>query len=215
MTETANPLPPATMDVSDLLESGWDSHDPVWWGNLLAILIETTTVALMVATYFYLRRNFDEWPPPRINELPILYKPVPNLIFGTLNLLLLVGSCVVVYITDMTARLKDHNTLIRWLLAMLAIGCLSTLIRVFEFNQFHFKWNDNAYGSVVWWMLSLHMTYILAGTLEYFIMWAWIATHDLDEHHALDVTLAGGYWYWTAGTWVILYIVLYICPRIL
>src|SRR5207248_1070724 len=71
MTELANPVPPAMLDVSDLPESGWDSNDPVWWGNLLAILIETTTIALLIASYFYLRRNFDEWPPPRIDEAPI------------------------------------------------------------------------------------------------------------------------------------------------
>jgi hypothetical protein len=27
----------------------------------------------------------------------------------------------------------------------------------------------------------------------------WLLRHDIDEQRALDVTLAGGYWYWLAG----------------
>jgi hypothetical protein len=29
----------------------------------------------------------------------------------------------------------------------------------------------------------------------------------------MDVTLAGGYWYWVAGTWILLYAVVYFAPR--
>ena len=42
-----------------------DARAPMWWGNLLLIFIETMTMGLLVASYFYIRRNFWEWPPPR------------------------------------------------------------------------------------------------------------------------------------------------------
>jgi hypothetical protein len=46
-------------------------------------------------------------------------------------------------------------------------------------------------------------------------MGLWVARHGLDSKHALDVTLAGGFWYWVAGTGVILYAVLFWGPRVL
>ena len=40
-----------------------------------------------------------------------------------------------------------------------------------------------------------------------------IIRHGIDEKHGLDVTLAGGYWYWVAATGVILYVVVFWSPR--
>ena len=47
---------PRRLDVSHLATTAWDSHAPPWWGNFLLGCIETTTVVLMIVTYFYLRR---------------------------------------------------------------------------------------------------------------------------------------------------------------
>jgi cytochrome c oxidase subunit I+III len=47
-----------TLDVSQLPTETRDSRSPVWWGNTLFMLIETTTVALLLASYLYLWRNY-------------------------------------------------------------------------------------------------------------------------------------------------------------
>ena len=79
----------------------------------------------------------------------------------------------------------------------------------------HFWWNDNAYASTVWTTLGIALTYQIAAAAEFLIMGLWVARHGLDSKHALDVTLAGGFWYWVAGTGVILYAVLFWGPRVL
>ena len=218
MTETATssapPTPPRrVIDVSRLPTDAFDWESPVWWGNLLAILIETTTVALLITTYFYLKRNFDQWPPPKVEVFPPVYKPVPKLLFGTINLVLLGVTCLPMYWTDMAARRKDKPKVLIGLAFMLVVAAAGTWLRFKEFPQFFFKWNDNAYGSIVWWTLAMHLTYIMAAALEFLIMLAWVLTHELDDSHALDVTLAGGYWYWVFGTWAVVYTVLYWAPR--
>jgi cytochrome c oxidase subunit 3 len=203
-----------TMDVSKLPTSAWDARSATWWGNLLLICIETTTIAIMLSSYWYLRRNFEQWPPPRINYTPFLYDASPGLFWGTLNLVLIVGGCVPMYITNIAARRRDKPTVLLWLAIMLVLGIVTSVVRFYEFPSLHFKWNDNAYGSVMWTILGLHLTYLLGTAAEFFIMWVWVATHPLDDKHALDITLAGLYWYWAAGVWVILYIVVYIQPRL-
>ena len=215
MAEASDIIPPRTLDVSRLPESAFDARAAVWWGNLLAIFIETTSVTLLVISYFYLRRNFGEWPPPRINKDPVLYHPVPDLLYGTVSLLLVVLSCIPMYLTDRAAR-KENGTGTRLgLLLMLLVALAAIVLRFLEFPAVHMRWNDNAYGSLVWWILGMHLTYFIAAAAEFFIMLLWLLLHRIEDRHALDVTLAASYWYWVAGTWVLCYAVVYFGARLL
>jgi hypothetical protein len=74
----------STIDVSHLPATARDSRSPAWWGNTLFMLIETTTVALLLASYFYLWRNYpqSQWPPSRVDSEPPLLNPVPDLLMG-------------------------------------------------------------------------------------------------------------------------------------
>src|SRR5581483_2269174 len=80
---------PAVIDVSKLPSSAMDHRSPIWWGNALLLCIETSMFAITAATYFYLRRNFDQWPPPKVNAFPIIAHPLPLLTVPTINLALL------------------------------------------------------------------------------------------------------------------------------
>ncbi len=55
---------PPTIDVSQLPSVSLDSRSPAWWGNVLFMVIETTTMALMIVSYFYAWQGSGEWPPP-------------------------------------------------------------------------------------------------------------------------------------------------------
>jgi heme/copper-type cytochrome/quinol oxidase subunit 3 len=202
-----------TIDASKLPDVAWDAHAPLWWGNLLLLLIETTSMVLLIATYFYVRRNFWEWPPPRVNEMPVIGHPVPRLGAGTLNLVLLLASCVPMYWTDQAARRVERRKVILGLTVMSAIAVLSLWLRWHELWNFHFRWDENAYGSAVWWILVMHAFYLLSGLAEFGIMLLWGLLHPIEEKHGLDVTLMGGFWYWVAGVWAITYVVLYWYPR--
>jgi heme/copper-type cytochrome/quinol oxidase subunit 3 len=201
------------IDVSKLKTSSFDEASPLWWGNLLLIFIETTTVVLMLSCYFYLRQNYDQWPPPKVDVIPPLQHPVPDLSFASANALLLVLSCLPMYWTNMAARRKDRWKTGAGLTVLFVISIVSLVLRWQEFPATKFSWNDNAYASVVWTTLGLHLTYILIGALEFAIMGAWIYSKGIDSKHALDVTLAGGYWYWVAGTGAIIYLVIFWSPR--
>lgn len=204
---------PATIDVAHLPASAFDEAAPMWWGNLLFILIETTTVALGVAAYFYARMSFGDWPPPQVNVHPPLFHPVPDLAAASVNTLLIVGACALVRWMDGCARRLERAKVLRGLLVLLIVAAVAIVLRFFEFHATHFGWNDNTYGSLVWMLLGLHLLYLAAAAGEAVVMGLYILTHELDEKHALDVTLLGGYWYWTAGTWLVLYLVIYWSPR--
>src|SRR5689334_4512874 len=107
---TANPTSRAYLDVSKLPSSALDYRSPIWWGNALLLCIETSMFVLAIATYFYFRRNFDEWPPPKIDQMPVLYHPVPKLFWATVNLVLLLASLVPMIIADRFALRMSQNT---------------------------------------------------------------------------------------------------------
>src|ERR1051325_929667 len=72
------------LDVSALPPIASGERTTVWWGVLGLLVIEGTMFALLAATYFYLLRNFESWPPAGT--------PAPDLLAGTANMILLLIS---------------------------------------------------------------------------------------------------------------------------
>lgn len=205
------------LDVSGLPTSAEGPRAPVWWGNALLMFIETTTIVLLLISYFYIRRNFTEWPPPQSSTIPPIYHPVPDLPIPTCELVVILASCLAMFWTAQAARREDAPRVKVGLFVMVIVSLALTLLRFMELRQPHLKfaWDQNAYGSIIWTILGLHLTYLLAGLAEFFIMWLWVLRHNLDPKHGLDVTLAAAYWYWVAATWVACYLTVYVGARVL
>jgi cytochrome c oxidase subunit III len=219
------------IDVSDLPASSRDTHDTFWWGNTLMLLIETTSVGLLIAAYFYVRQNFDQWPPSQVDRLPPIAHPLPNLLWGTLNTLLMLLSGVLMIRIDRAARrrmealsqdpsLDKHarsragDYVVRGMLVLGLATLFMIVLRFFELAGVHFSWHENAYASTVWAILVLHLIYLGVGAAEMFFDSYWAYRYGLDETLALESTLVASYWYWTIGVWLLLYVVVYWFPRI-
>jgi heme/copper-type cytochrome/quinol oxidase subunit 3 len=201
------------IDVSSLPDSELDHRSLVWWGNVLLIAIETTMFALLVAGYFYVRPNFLEWPPPRVSGPEALFDPVPALRLPTMNLLLLLLTLVPMIAADRACLRRDERTVKRMLAAFLALALACIALRFREFGALHFRWDDNAYGSIVWTTVGMHLLHLIVGVLEFLLMLVWLVARGLDDKHARDVRVTAVYWYWIVGTWVILYTILIPGPR--
>src|SRR3954447_19125947 len=117
------------LDVSSLPNTAMDAYAPVWWGNALLMMIESMTVLLLLASYFYLRRNFTEWPPPQPKTVPPLFHTVPDLLVPTIELVLIVLSCLPMYWTDMASRRNDGERVKKGLWIMIAIGVVLIAMR--------------------------------------------------------------------------------------
>jgi cytochrome c oxidase subunit III len=204
-----------TIDVSRLPHSAMDHRSPIWWGNLLLLIIETTMFAILVAAYFYVRIvDFKQWPPPLVDVHPPIFNPVPKTTVATWNLVLLLLSVIPMAVVDY-ACLKRRVQIVRiGMVICIAAGLLSIALRFFEFGALHFRWDSNAYGSVTWTILGMHLLHLITGTIENSLMAAWLFTHGMDDKHARDVRIGAVYWYWIAGIWIPLYILVFWGPRI-
>jgi cytochrome c oxidase subunit III len=227
------------LDVSHLPPDALDARSPAWWGNTLLMMIETMTVALLVMSYLYLWRNdrLTPWPPPKTSTAESILDPLPDLGLPTLDLVLLLGSCLLMGMIDLHARRRfrlmealhiaepseasEHlRPQIRptsvgvGLGLLLAIGILAVTLRFMEFKGLKLSWNENAYASLVWTIVGMHLTYLLVAVIEVALVLVWFLLYGFGESLAVDVTLTAVYWYWTAGTWLVLYTVVYWLPRI-
>ena len=59
--------PGPEIDVSNLDTIALNHRAPLWWGQILMMVIEGSLFALLIASYFYIRVGFDVWPPPDID----------------------------------------------------------------------------------------------------------------------------------------------------
>jgi cytochrome c oxidase subunit 3 len=227
------------LDVSDLPPAALDARSLGWWGNTLLMAIETTTVALLVVSYLYLWRNYTQsgWPPPRVDRDPPLLAPVPGLLYATLNTALLLASCGLMAWVDRGARRQFAELdrlrvatpsaapaeaclevrpagLLLGLFGLTLLAAAAFILRLYEFPGLKVSWNDNAYASLVWSILGLHLSYILVGVIELAALVSWVALYGLDENQSIEITLTATYWYWTVGSWVVLYGLVYWFPRV-
>jgi heme/copper-type cytochrome/quinol oxidase subunit 3 len=229
-----------TIDVSHLPAEVRDSRSPAWWGNVLFMLIETTTVALLLASYVYLWRNYPQsgWPPPAARHDPPILDPVPALFPGTLTLLLLLATVPVMGWVDRACR-KRFDELERLnaakaeevpagrprppaghagvfaglaLLTLLGVGLL--VLRWYEFPALVVRWDENAYSALVWSLLGLHFVYLLIEVIEVVVLLLWAWRYGLGENQAGDIILTAAYWYWTVAVGVVIYAVVYWFPRL-
>jgi cytochrome c oxidase subunit 3 len=200
----------AIIDVSALPNTVLDHRSPIWWGNILLLLIETTMFAILVASYFYVRVvDFKTWPPPNGNIFPPIYNTAPDLLVPTINLAILLLSVVPMLIADRACLKRDEAVVKIGLVGCVLLGIVVAVIRFVEFKSFHFKWSDNAYASIIWTLAGMHLVHIIIATSENLIMTLWIFVKGMDDKHARDVRVTATYWYWVAGIWVLLYLVIY------
>jgi len=60
----------------------------------------------------------------------------------------------------------------------------------------------------------MHLTYLALATIEIGLVLLWFLLYSFDESNCIDVTLTAVCWYWTAGTWLVLYALVYWFPRL-
>ena len=196
----------AVLDVSDLPSYAYGHRSVLWWGTLGFCLIEAIAFALAVMAYFYLRSKAISWPP---NVGP------PGLLWGTLNTVTLLASCLPNHWAKQAAEAEDVRGVRLWLTACLAFGLIFIAIRALEYTALNVQWDSNAYGSIVWCLLFLHTLHIVTDVADTAVLAALMFTRHGRGKRFVDVSENAFYWYFVVLSWLPIYAVIYLAPRIL
>jgi cytochrome c oxidase subunit III len=188
------------LDVAELPTVVFGHRSLMWWGTLGVMAIEGTVFALAVMAYFYLRSHQETWP--------ITSRP-PDLLWGTLNTLVLLLSFVPAHMAKKAAEQLALQRVRIWLVVSVVFGVAFTVIRGYEFATLNTRWDSNAYGSVVWLLLGLHTTHIVTDLIDTIVLTVLFFTGPLDGKRYVDVSENSFYWYFVVATWIPIYLVIY------
>jgi len=195
------------IDVSTLPPGAFGHRSLMWWGTCGLILIEGTAFALAIGMYLYYWTHAAEWPPG--------HTAPPRLLWGTLNTVILLGSAVPNQLTRNAAERVDLRSTQRWMVVALIFGIGFNVVRAFEFGGLNVKWNQDAYGSIVWLLLGLHTTHIVTDVLDSCVLAVLLFVGPVEERRFVDVSENSVYWYFVVLAWLPIYAVIYLAPRFL
>ena len=194
------------IDVSELAPAAFGHRSLLWWGTVGLILIEGTAFVLAIASYFFLRLRSPAWPPPGVAP--------PDLLWGTLNVIVLLASAIPNQLAKNAAERIDLGGVRLWLVVGLVFGVGFNVIRVLEFGALNCNWATHAYGSIVWMLLGLHTTHIATDVLDTGVLTVLMFTGPIEEKRFVDVSENSMYWYFVVLTWLPIYGVIYWAPRL-
>jgi cytochrome c oxidase subunit 3 len=187
---------------------GFSHHASIWWGNRLVMVMEGAGFAILAVAYFYIWRKSDTWPPTGTR--------VPDIAIGILSLAILVVSILPMWhVSRLALRNNRPRVLGSWLLVCALFGFAAAILRLVEFKGVHTRLNANAYGAIVWSILAVHFAHILAGTLETLVLGILMLRGPVEEKHYGDITVNAAYWYFVALSWVGLWVIVYLAPRVI
>jgi len=98
---------------------------------------------------------------------------------------------------------------------MSIFGIVPLVPRIFEFPALNIRWDDNAYGSILWVMLGLHTTHILTDLADTLVLTCLMFSRHGDNLRRYgDVEDNALYWNFVVATWLPLYGCIYWIPRL-
>jgi heme/copper-type cytochrome/quinol oxidase subunit 3 len=192
------------VDVSGLPAYAFGHKGLIWWGTVGYMVIEGSILAIGLITYFYLRLRSDVWPPSL---------PDPSVGYGTANLAVMAVSCVPAQLAKVAAERYDVSKVRLWLVALTLVGVVATVLRVFEFYSLNCRWDSNAYGSVVWFLMGLHTIHVVTDVVDGAVLAALMFAEPPEKKRFIDVSENSLYWYFIVLWWIPYYLTVYWAPR--
>jgi heme/copper-type cytochrome/quinol oxidase subunit 3 len=193
-------------DLSALPDAAFGSRTLWWWGVLGFILIEGGAFLLAGGAYFFLMSHTDPWPP---HNLP------PSLLYGTLFTAVALASEAANIATKRAARAEKVWATRLGLILDCLVGLVLIGLRFAEFGALNVRWDDSAYGSIVWALLLLHATHLITDVADTLVLTVFTFTHEVDRNRFSDVADGCIYWHFVVVAWLPIYGLVYWAPRLL
>ncbi len=195
----------ALIDVSALPTVVFGSRATSWWGMMCFMAVESITLAICAVSYFYLRKNFQAWPPEGTR--------LPSLLLPTIAVIALVLSNALAVVLDRAAK-KENFARTRMMLAVGGfVGILLFILRIFEFQSLNTSWDSNAYGSIAWAVLAFHGSLMLMDALETSGLALVFMFGKPQRKHYVHASENAIYWGFSTLSWVPLYVIIFWGPR--
>lgn len=195
-----------TGDLSTLPDGAMGPTNLVWWGNIGFMLIEGTAFALAIGAYLYVQSRSGSWPPTGDGLPGLLWS-------GIFTAILCASELPNLWLGRETHR-KNASAVRRGTLALAVIGLVLVGIRFVELDHLNVRWDQDAYGSVVWLLMILHTSHLITDLGDTIVQAVWLYTHRIDTDQFSDVEDNSAYWTFVVISWLPIYGLIYWIPRL-
>jgi cytochrome c oxidase subunit 3 len=192
------------LEVGGLPAHAFGHRDPLWWAVILLICIEGTMLVLLTLSYFYLGERMSPWP----------VEPIPR------SLAALATAELALWIVSAAPMWWASRAAVRGSLAGMRTGLiLATLpalvglaLRFAIMRALPFRWDANAYASVVWTLLGAQWLHGLTGAGENLLYIALLWRGPVEDKHRVDIEVTTPLWYFVIAGGLLLWAVLFAGP---
>lgn len=191
-------------DLSRLPAAGFRTHGLWFWAAMAFMLMEGVAFALGGASYLYLMNGAARWP---LTDQP------PDLLWGTVQTVLLLASVPATLVMCRAARLRQLQPARFWAVLVFAMNTLTLVVRGFEFAHLNTHVDTDAYGSATWALMLLHTTHLVTDFVDTAFVTLFLFTHSVDAERFSDIDDDGVYWLFVVITWLPIYLLVYWAPR--
>ena len=177
-----------------------------WWGMMTTIATESMIFVGLLASYGFLRASSRAWPPPGI--------PLPEIPKTAVFSALLIGSSIPVIWAERGIKKGDVARLrlgfaIAWLMAAAFVGN-----SIKDFLDLKFGWSDNAYASIFYATVGLHLAHVIVALLLGLGVQAKAWGNRYDEDHYLTVEVFSLYWHFVDVVWIFVFSTLFLSEHL-
>jgi cytochrome c oxidase subunit III len=192
-------------NVGELPTHAFGPQSGPWWGSLGFIAIEGMGFAIAIGTYLYLYAVNPTWP---------LNAPPPDLWPGTAETIVFLLSVIPNEWANRVAHRYELRAVRIALIVMCLVGIVLLVLRGFQFAHLNTRWDNSAYGSVVWLILGLHTTHLATDLGDTVVLTVMMFTHHATPRRFSDVGDNAFYWNFVVLAWLPLYFLLDWMPRL-
>ncbi len=178
-----------------------------FWGMAVMIATESMLFLALLATYFYLRASSSAWP---IGGLDLPKLDLRAWIFTAV----LLGSSIPIFAAD-AAVVRGRLGILRVALALSFLLGAAFLVNTYlDFQDLHFGWDTNAYGSIYYVTVGLHAAHVLAGLMISAVVQYKVWRGLIDAEHHTSVEVFSLYWHFVDVVWLFVFSSLFISVHI-
>ena len=176
------------------------------WGTALMILVVAVAFAGLLLSYFYLRLENPQWPPPGIAD--------PDVGRAVLAAALVVASGVAVRVALRRVRAADQRGFIAALVAALALAGVGAVVQVLDTARLDFGWTDHAYGSIHFLLAGFVVMVAAAALIVVALTLYWAIGGQYTARRHANVANITRFWAAMVVIWVVGFATLYLGPRL-
>jgi heme/copper-type cytochrome/quinol oxidase subunit 3 len=181
------------------------SYSTGWWGMASLIATEATIFLVLLSAWFFVMAQSHQWPPAGIEEPKLKVATIFSVVLWASSLPLLWGE----------ARLRkgDVRAFRRALAITFVMGAAFVVHSLKEFDELTFGWRDNAYGSLHYTIVGLHLAHVCLGLAMDVVVSIKALQGRFDRGRHVTGEVFCLYWHFVDAVWLLVFPSLFLAPH--